>query len=52
MGKGQWHYSLNGPAALKFQVDDMVIVISYCTMEWKEAKLLKPTVVSPDSTTN
>jgi len=43
---------LNGPAALKFRVDDHVIVLSYCMMDWEEAKKFKPVVVFPDSTTN
>lgn len=39
---------LNGPAARKAAVGDMVIVISYASMEWEEAKKFKPTLVFPD----
>ena len=39
---------LNGPAARKAQVGDMVIIISYASMEIEEAKKFKPTLVFPD----
>jgi len=39
---------LNGPAARKVQVGDVVIVISYCQMEFEEAKKYKPVVVFPN----
>ncbi len=39
---------LNGPAALKFRVADDVIVISYATMDFEEAKTFKPFVIFPD----
>ena len=39
---------LNGPAARKAQVGDMVIVISYASMEWEEAKQFKPSLIFPN----
>ena len=39
---------LNGPAARKAQVGDTIIVVSYCTMEFEEAKKYKPVVVHPN----
>ncbi len=39
---------LNGPAARKAQVGDIVIIISYATMDFEEAKKFKPTVIFPD----
>ncbi len=39
---------LNGPAARRVQVGDVVIVISYASMDIEEAKNWKPTVVFPD----
>jgi aspartate 1-decarboxylase len=39
---------LNGPAARKVQVGDIVIVISYCTIEFENARNHKPTLVFPD----
>jgi|SRR6478735_4377009 aspartate 1-decarboxylase len=40
---------LNGPAARKAVVNDMIIVISYASMEIEEAKKFKPTVIFPNS---
>jgi aspartate 1-decarboxylase len=39
---------LNGPAARKVQVGDMVILISYAQMTPEEAKTFRPTIVFPD----
>ncbi|MCC6684359.1 MAG: aspartate 1-decarboxylase [Bacteroidia bacterium] len=39
---------MNGPAARKAQVGDLVIVISYCSMEFEEAKKYKPISIYPD----
>lgn len=39
---------LNGPAARKAQVGDIVIIISYASMEWEEAKQFKPFIIFPD----
>ena len=38
---------LNGPAARRVQVDDLVIVISYAAMDFEEAKKFKPWIVFP-----
>lgn len=43
---------LNGPAAHKFSVGDIAIVISYATMDFEEAKYFTPTVIFPDTATN
>ncbi len=43
---------LNGPAAHKFNVGDVAIIISYALMDFEEAKSFKPTVVFPDTATN
>ncbi len=39
---------LNGPAARKAQVGDIIIVISYASMELEEAKQFKPSLIFPD----
>lgn len=39
---------LNGPAARKVQVGDVVIVISYCLIDFNEAKTHQPTLIFPD----
>ena len=38
---------LNGPAARKVAVNDVVIIISYATMDFVEAKSFKPWIVFP-----
>ena len=38
---------LNGAAARRVQVGDVVIIISYAHMDFEEAKTFKPTVVFP-----
>ena len=43
---------LNGAAARKVQVGDIVIIMSYATMPFEEAKNFKPWVIFPDTATN
>ncbi len=43
---------LNGPAARKVAVGDVVIIISYALMDFEEAKSFKPQIVFPDIDTN
>src|SRR6185312_4523566 len=50
--RGSGIICLNGPAARKAVVDDLVIVISYAQMTPEEAKEYKPIVIYPDSQTN
>ncbi len=50
--RGSGCICLNGAAARKVQVGDIVIIIAYAYMDFDEAKTFKPTVVFPDSTTN
>ncbi len=39
---------LNGPAARKGAVGDIIIVISYASMPFEEAKAFKPQIIFPD----
>ena len=39
---------LNGPAARKAMVGDLVVIISYASMDWEEAKKFKPAIIFPD----
>ena len=39
---------LNGPAARKAVVGDVVIIISYASMDFEEAKKFRPWLVFPD----
>ncbi len=43
---------LNGPAARKCAVGDVVIIISYASMDFEEAKQWKPALVFPDTASN
>lgn len=43
---------LNGPAARRVQVGDVVIVASYALMDFEEAKQFRPWVIFPDTETN
>jgi aspartate 1-decarboxylase len=43
---------LNGPAARKVAVGDVVIIMSYATMDFEEARHFKPVIVLPDTATN
>jgi aspartate 1-decarboxylase len=47
--RGTGTICLNGPAARKVQVGDMIIIISYASMDFEEAKRFKPTIVFPDA---
>ena len=40
---------LNGPAARKVQVGDVVVIISYCSMDFEEAKNFKPYIIFPQN---
>ena len=50
--KGSGMLCLNGPAARKVAVGDVVIIISYASMDFEEAKSFKPTLIFPDTETN
>jgi len=43
---------LNGPAARKAAVGDIIIIMSYAMMESEEAKHFKPIIILPDTATN
>ncbi len=45
--RGSGMVCLNGPAARKAQVGDIVIIISYASMKFKKAKVFKPTIIFP-----
>lgn len=50
--RGSGVICLNGPAARKVAVGDVVIIMSYATMDFEEAKTFKPWLVFPDTETN
>ncbi len=45
--RGSGTVCLNGPAARKGAVGDVVIIISYAAMDFEEAKAFKPWIVFP-----
>lgn len=50
--RGSGSVCLNGPAARKVVVGDIVIIIAYAAMEISEAKKFKPSILFPDTSTN
>lgn len=50
--RGSGEVCLNGPAARRVQVGDVIIVIAYGMMELEEARSFKPTVLFPEEGTN
>lgn len=50
--RGSGKICVNGAAARKVAVGDIIIIISYAHMEFNEAKEFKPWVVFPNSETN
>ena len=46
--RGSGQICLNGPAARKAQVGDIIIIISYCTLDKQEAKSHQPIIIFPD----
>lgn len=50
--RGSGQICMNGPAARKVAVGDIVIIISYASMDFEEAKTFKPALIFPDTTTN
>lgn len=43
---------LNGAAARRVQVGDVIIIISYAFLDFEEAKTFKPSLVFPNEATN
>lgn len=46
--RGSGQVCLNGPAARKAEVGDIIIIISYASMDFEEAKNHTPTIIFPD----
>jgi aspartate 1-decarboxylase len=52
-GKRNSHIiGINGPAAHKCKVGDIVIIMSYAQMDFDEAGTFRPAIVFPDTNTN
>lgn len=50
--RGSGSICLNGAAARKVQVGDILLIMSYATMEFEEAKKFQPKIIFPDTKTN
>lgn len=47
--RGSGVIGINGAAARKVQVGDLVIIVSYASMDFEEAKTFAPTVIFPEN---
>ena len=50
--RGSGCICLNGAAARKVQIGDIIIIMAYATMTPEEAKEFKPQVIFPNTATN
>ncbi len=50
--RGTGQICMNGPAARKAAVGDIIIIISYAIMEFEQAKTFKPVIIFPDTSSN
>jgi aspartate 1-decarboxylase len=50
--RGSGEICMNGPAARKVTVGDVIIIMSFATIDFGEAKSFRPTVIFPDTNTN
>lgn len=50
--RGSGSVCLNGPAARKAAVGDVIIIISYGSIDYEEARSFKPKLIFPDTDTN
>jgi aspartate 1-decarboxylase len=50
--RGTGQICMNGPAARRVAVGDIIIIISYASMDFEEAKRFKPVLIFPDTDTN
>lgn len=50
--RGSKEVCLNGPAARRVAVGDIIIIISYGIMDFEEAKTFKPSIIFPNEENN
>ena len=50
--RGSGEICLNGPAARKVAIGDVVIIMSFATIDFQEAKSFRPVIIFPDTKTN
>jgi aspartate 1-decarboxylase len=50
--RGSGEICVNGAAARKVMVGDVIIIMSYAFLDFQEARSFKPTIIFPDTKTN
>ena len=50
--RGSGQICMNGPAARKVAVGDIIIIISYASMDIEAARSFKPSIIFPETETN
>ncbi|MBP1673954.1 MAG: aspartate decarboxylase [Bacteroidetes bacterium] len=50
--RGSGEICLNGPAARKVAIGDVVIIMSFASIDFQEAKSFRPVIIFPDTKTN
>jgi aspartate 1-decarboxylase len=50
--RGTGEICINGPAARKISIGDIIIIISYAVLDFEEAKKFNPSLIFPDTRTN
>jgi aspartate 1-decarboxylase len=50
--RGSGEICLNGPAARRTSIGDVIIIMSYAMMDFEEAKTFRPRIIFPDTATN
>ncbi|MDP4224201.1 MAG: aspartate 1-decarboxylase [Bacteroidota bacterium] len=50
--RGSGEIGMNGPAARKVVIGDVVLIMSFAIIDSSEARSFKPTIIFPDTRTN
>ncbi len=50
--RGSGQIVMNGPAARKVAIDDIIIILSYAMIDESEARSFEPRIIFPDTSTN
>jgi aspartate 1-decarboxylase len=50
--RGSGEICLNGPAARRTSLGDVILIVSYAAMDFVEAKTFRPQIIFPDTATN
>jgi aspartate 1-decarboxylase len=50
--RGSGEICLNGPAARRTSIGDVIIIMSYAMMDFEDARTFRPRIIFPDTATN